>query len=491
MGRRWIAAVGVLALLAAACGSDTEPEAGGDGTERTPTTPTSGANGTDGSASTGDTADTGEADPGEDDQAAATPTSVSGPSTESSESTQSERRVVRPIRLAVPERSQPSANPELAGSAITSFGFDLFSAARRSLSGEQAENLTVSPTSVAVALAMLEPGTVEDAQGQVRALMAITDAERFHRSMNSLQADLEARQPSPFGDQDPGEITIRIANAAYLQQGYPFLDEYLATIGANYGPVLYEVDFRPDPDAVGRGINDFVADATEDQITDLIADGVISPDTVLALINALYFKGSWLSPFEEAETVTDRFTRLDGTTVEVDLMQGIGNSSAAGDGWIGATKSYTGDLEAQFILPDDGRFDEIAADLSSVLAEYERNRTSHDDLSVPRFKVRSQVKLDEALKALGMTAPYENGGLLGIAEDPQLVVDKVIHETVVAMDEEGTEAAAATVLLSFPTSGPPSPPVPVVLDRPFLYRIVDRQTGATLFVGQVVDPVSD
>lgn len=453
--------------MAGACGSDS-------GSDPDPET---------GQATTSGESSSGSDDPDESDEEQPDTTSTTTGTTEA------ELSVVRPINLALPERVGASANPETAGSAITSFGFDLFSAARRSApADDEAQNLSLSPASVAIALAMLEPGTVEDAQGQLRALLAITNADRFHASMNSLQQSLEAREPTEAGDQDPGEITMRVANAAYLQEGYPFEEPYLEAIGGNYGPVLYEVDFAPDPDGVARGINDFVANATEQQITDLIADGVISPDTVLALVNALYFKASWLEPFQEAETTADNFTRFDGSTVGVDMMQGSSGSSAEGDGWVGATKSYTGGLDAQFILPDEGRFDEVAADLSAVFDEYERNRTSGADLAVPRFEVRSSVQLDEALRSLGFTAAYENGGLLGIADDPRLVVDKIIHETFVAMDEEGTEAAAATVVLGFLTSGPPSPPVPVVLDRPFLYRIIDRQTGATLFIGQILDP---
>lgn len=87
-----------------------------------------------------------------------------------------------------------------------------------------------------------------------------------------------------------------------------------------------------------------------------------------------------------------------------------------------------------------------------------------------------------------MTAPFAEGGLLGIADDPRLVIDNVIHQAFVAMDEEGTEAAAATVVLMYPTSGPLREPVPVTLDRPFIYRIIDDQTGATMFIGQVLDP---
>ena len=388
--------------------------------------------------------------------------------------------------VPVAVRAAPSDSPGLAGKSITEFGLDLFAQVR---SNDVGANITVSPASVAIALAMVEPGTVDAAREQIRTLLRIDDPTAFHASMNALEQDLEARTPGTYGEgDDPGEVTVDVANAAFLQQGYPFEADYLDTVGSNYGPVLREVDFGPDPDRVAHEINDFVADATNDQIVDMIADGTIKPDTVLALVNALYLKASWLETFDEAATTNHPFTLLDGTTVDVAMMNGTSSSSASGDGWVAATKSYVGGVSAQFILPDEGRFDEIAANLPAVLTDYELNRTTGTDLSVPRFETRTSTELSPALNTLGLTAPYGSGGLLGIANDPGLVIYSVIHEAFVAMDEDGTEAAAATVVLFFPVSGPPSPPVPVVLDRPFLYRIIDDTSGATLFVGQITDP---
>jgi serpin B len=381
----------------------------------------------------------------------------------------------------------PTADPKLAGQAISAFSTELFTSVRAT--SKPGDNVAISPASVAFALAMLEPGTVGAAQTQLRGLLHIDDPVAFHAAMNALEQNLEARVPTAFnpGD-DPGEITMRIANAAYLQKGYPFEPAYLTTVGSNYGPVLNEVDFGADPDAVAHQINAFVADATNDRIPQLVADGVIDPLTVLALVNALYLKASWLGPFDAASTKDQTFTGLDGSEHMVPMMNGGSDSSAAGNGWIGATKTYVGGLSAQFILPDEGRFDEIADHLDRVIAEYTTNQTSPSTLGLPRFDLRFGVELTPALQALGLTAPYDGGGLLGIAPDPTLALDKVIHQTDVAMDEQGTEAAAATVAFGYATSAPLNPPVPVVLDRPFLYRIVDDETGTTLFIGQVLDP---
>lgn len=390
------------------------------------------------------------------------------------------------VVVAVADRTVATAESDIAGQAVTAFGLDLFAAAR---SGDIESNVTISPASVAIALAMVEPGTVDAAQEQMRALLRIDDPAAFHASMNALERDLEARAPSAFNEgDDPGEVTVRVANAAYLQEGYPFENDYLDTVGSNYGPILRTVDFSPDPDGIAHEINAFVAEATNDQIVDLIADGTIKADTVLALVNALYLKASWLETFDETATTDSAFTLLGGTDVDINMMNGGSDASASGDGWVAADKSYVGGLRAQFILPDEGRFEEIAATLPTVLTEIDENRTSGAELAVPRFETRTSTELSAALNDLGLTAPYQNGGLLGIANDPRLVIDKVIHEAFVAMDEEGTEAAAATVVLAYPTSGPPSPPVPVVLDRPFFYRIIDSVSGATLFLGQVTDP---
>ena len=389
--------------------------------------------------------------------------------------------------VLVSERSTDSVvDPEVAGEAITSFGNDLFAAARAE--GPD-ENVTLSPMSIAIALAMVEPGANGDGLSQLHDVLNIDDPERFHASMNALERDLEARVPSEFGpNNDPGEITVRIANSAYLQEGFPFEDAYLDAIGTNYGTVLNEVDFRPDPDAVAHEINDWIAEQTEDRIVDLIGDGVLTESTVLTLVNALYLNASWIAPFEESRTTEEAFSLLDGTTTQIQLMNGSGGSSARGDGWVGATKSYTGGLRIQFILPDEGRFEEVAGRLPAVFEDYSEVVTDGTRLRIPNFESRTTTELKDPLEALGLTAPFEGGNLLGIANTPTLAVGDVLHETFVAIDEQGTEAAAATVVLFSAFSGPPSPPVPVILDRPFFYRITDWFSGTTLFIGQITNP---
>lgn len=383
----------------------------------------------------------------------------------------------------------PPADHRLAGEAISAFGYDLFRAVAAGTAADG--NVVVSPASVAIALAMLEPGATGEARTQLRKLLRIEDPEVFHASMNALEQTLEARVAEPQNEGDkPGELAVRIANAAYLQQGYPFVPAYLAAIGAHYGPVLHAVDFRPDPDAVAAEINRFIAEATNDRLTDVVGQGDIKPETVLALVNALYLKASWLGTFDGKNTTDEPFTRLDGTDVTVPLMRGSGSSSARGDGWVGATKPTVGGLAVQFILPDEGRFPEVAGRFAEVVADYREHATSGSELALPRFETRFGTEISPALQALGLTAPFENGGLLDVADDDTLRLDQAIHHTFLAMDEDGLEAAAATVLLVVALSKPAREPVPVILDRPFLFRIYDQQTDATLFAGRIMDPTS-
>jgi len=390
--------------------------------------------------------------------------------------------------VQVADRTASTVDPTLAGEAITEFGQDIFQAARNE---SPDDNVTLSPLSIAVALAMLEPGAGEEATAQFREVFHFDDSETFHASMNALEQALENRELPDYGDDnDAGELTLRIANAAYLQAGYPFESTYLEVIGSNYGPVLNEVDFMADTEDVRQEINGWVSDQTNERILELIPEDSLKPETVLALVNALYLNASWFEPFDEASTVDETFTRLDGTGVDVPIMQGSGSTSSQGDGWVGATKSYTGGMSIQFILPDEGEFEQVADNLRSVIAAYAEQQSGGTTLHVPRFETRTSVEVSPLLQTLGLTLPYQEGNLLGVAEDPKLIVDQVIHQTWVSIDEQGTEAAAATVVLATTTSAPANAPVPVILDRPFLYRIFDHETRATLFIGQVVDPTA-
>jgi len=386
------------------------------------------------------------------------------------------------------EAADPGADVRLAGQAVTGFGADLLAAvAADGGSG----NVVVSPLSVALVLALTEPGATGAAQEQLRQVLGATDPAAFHASMSALeQRLLDLAAPPAGGDGEPGELVLRLADRAYLQDGYPFEPTYLDAIGSAYGPVLHGVDYEPDPDAVAHEINAFVDDVTDGLIPRLIEDGVLSRDTVLTLVNALYLKASWQEAFEASATEDGPFTRADGSSVTVPFLHGKATSSARGEEWVGATKAYVGGLVAQLILPDEGQMDAVVADLPAVLADYADRAGPGGPLALPKLETRFTADVSTALQAMGLTAPYERGGLLGIADDESLVLSKVLHETYLAVDEEGTEAAAATAAVFEATSAPVEQPLSVVLDRPFVLRIFDPASDATLFLGVVNDPTA-
>jgi serpin B len=444
----------VIALLAAGCGSDTT-------TTAPPSAPSTGAPST----------------------APPTPPTTESPT----EPTMPRGGSIEPVALA--DRQPATESPATAGEAVRAFGFDVFAAAAGA--APASDNVVVSPLSIAIALAMLEPGASSDATTELRDLLHIDDAATWHASMNALEQQLESRRPDEAGeDQDPGELHADIANAAFIQPGYAFDPDYLDTVGSNYGAVIEELDFLADQAAAADRINEFIADATDDRITDLVGEDAIDPRTVLALVNALVLQASWQSPFVADATVDDDFTRLDGSTVTLPLMHGRSDASGRGDGWVAATKRLVGRLGIEIVLPDEGRFEEIASRYPDVVAEYATGRRDGAELVMPNFETRVTTDLTDVLVAMGLTAPFETGNLMAIANDPMLVLDRALHETWLSIDEDGIEAAAATVLLMMATSAPVEEPVAVVLDRPFLFRIVDDVSGATLFVGRIMDPTA-
>ena len=398
-----------------------------------------------------------------------------------------------PSSPVMPVRAASAGEPQVAGEAVADFGFELL--AGSSARADAGANVVVSPLSVAIALALLEPGATGDGQTQLHELLGIDDRIEWHAAMSALEQALESRttddQFRSLGEeQDPGEVAVNVADAAFLQPGYPFRDDYLDAIGTTYGPVLEELDFEADQQAAADRINAFIADATDDRITDLVSADAIDPSTVLALVNALLLKASWLENFDRDQTVDTTFQLADGADVTVPMMFGSAGRSGSGDGWVAATKPLVGGLAVEFYLPDAGRLDDVETRFAEVADDYAEQFNPGGLLGVPRFETRVDTTLTEMLPDLGLTAVFQKGNLLGIADDPKLVVDKVLHQAWVSFDEDGVEAAAATILLAVTESAPIDPPIDVVLDRPFLFRIIDQSSGATLFTGRIVDPTA-
>lgn len=367
------------------------------------------------------------------------------------------------------------------------FAFDLYQV----LKGPQ-DNLFYSPYSVSLALAMTYAGARNTTEKQMAAAMHYTlPQDRLHPAFNSLDQELSGRGQGAKGKDGKG-FRLNIVNAIWGQKGYPFLAQYLDLLAEDYGAGLRTLDFRTAPDASRLTINDWVAGQTEQRIKDLIPPGAIDPLTRLVLTNAIYFNAAWANTFEKNATQPADFHLADGSTVKVPTMHQTERLGyAAGDGYQAVTLPYDGrELEMVVLLPDPGKFAEFERSLSagkvdSVIKDIAPKQVA---LSLPGFKYESEFSLGKILAAMGMPIAFSGqADFSGMTGDRELSISEVVHKAFVAVDESGTEAAAATAVIMRATAMPVMP-LEVKVDRPFIFLIRDIRTGSVIFVGKVMDP---
>lgn len=392
-------------------------------------------------------------------------------------------------------REPPSGTPsvdderlaELA-SGNAAFALDL----HNSLTAQQGGNLFVSPYSISVALAMTYAGAKGETETQMRETLRYTLGEDVHPAFADLSAALDSRTTTedPLSGEDVDAFQLAVANALWGREGVPFLEDYLDLVEQYYGAGLRRADFVGDPDGERERINDWVADQTEDRIDELLPANSISAQTVLVLTNAIYFMASWHFEFDPADTEDETFTALDGTESTVPMMhQNIRTDYAELPNAQAVELPYVGEeVSMVVILPDDGEFESFERDLDAeaLFGIFDELGDAAGDLALPKFEYETDVQLSEALEALGMPVAFGGGAdFSGMVENGGLWIDEVYHDSFVSVDEEGTEAAAATAVVM--TESAPPQWGELRFDRPFLFCIRDKPTDAVLFLGRVVD----
>lgn len=354
-------------------------------------------------------------------------------------------------------------------------------------------NVVLSPYSIAVALGMTLAGAGGSTAEEMRAVLGADD--RFHAGLNALTTHVEGlagRQERADGSK--AEISLDAANQLFGQEGVGWEQPFLDLLAEEYGAGMRIVDFETAAEEARDLINTWVEEQTEDRIEDLIPEGVLDALTRLVLVNAIYLKAPWESPFVTEATAPGRFHLLDGRTVEVDMMAGadVFGPLVTGDGFRAARLPYAGGgLAMTVVLPDEGRFAEVeevvvGGRLGSVL---EGGTPTGVDVRLPKWTFRTSAGLGEILADLGMPTAFEPGMAdfrPMTEEDLDLFISAVLHQGFIAVDEEGTEAAAATAVVVGETSAPVLESFHV--DRPFLYVIHDVEHGTPLFLGRVLDP---
>jgi serpin B len=315
--------------------------------------------------------------------------------------------------------------------------------------------------------------------------------DRLHPAFNSLDLALARRGEGPQG-RGRESYRLNIANAIWGQEGYVFLPEFLDVLAENYGAGLRLLDFAGAPEGSRLAINDWVSDQTEGKIRDLMPQDVINTQTRLVLTNAIYFKAGWSFPFKAQDTEEGPFHLTDGGEVTVPMMkQSLKFRYAEGDGYQALELPYgLGELSMVILLPQAGQFEafEGSLDAGRVGAIVKNFEEWDVTLSIPRFEFESGFSLKETLAAMGMPDAFGAADFSGMTGSPELLISAVEHKAFVSVDEEGTEAAAATGVAMEVSA--PNRHAEFTVDRPFVFLIRDNETGAILFVGRVMNPVA-
>ncbi|MDD4859511.1 MAG: serpin family protein [Dehalococcoidales bacterium] len=353
-------------------------------------------------------------------------------------------------------------------------------------------NLFYSPYSISEALAMTYAGARGTTEQQMaEALKYSLVQARLHPAFNYLDLQLKQRGQGAKGKDEKG-FRLNVVNAIWGQRDYKFLDQYLDVLAQNYGAGLRVLDFIKEPEESRVVINKWVSDQTEQKIEDLIPQGVINELTRLVLTNAIYFNAAWQYPFKEAATTDDTFNLLNSSTVTVPLMKQSASFKYVETASYQAVElPYDGqELSMVILLPKAGQFDTFeksltGAQVKDIIDKLVRQQVV---LTMPKFEYESSFGLKKALTDLGMGVAFtEQADFAGMNGKRDLLIQDVIHKAYIGVDEEGTEAAAATAVIVGTTSAP-AQPVEMKIDRPFVYLIRDIATGATIFTGRVLNP---
>jgi serpin B len=390
--------------------------------------------------------------------------------------------------------SRAAGDPTLAAGAadeVRAFTADLY----RRLSRSDG-NLVCSPYSVAVALAMARVGAKGTTAAEMDRVLHAPELRRLNAGLGALDALLEKRSgPVRRADGSTARVELHVANSRWGQQGVAWHPPFLDALARYYGAGMRLVDYRDDPEVARSRINAWTSDQTHRKIPHLIPEGVLTELTRLVLVNALYLKAPWEHPFDKSGTDALPFIRTDGSAVTVPTMGAEIPASryARGDGWEAAELRYAGnDLAMTVILPDRGTLPALQDDLDGDrLALILRSPVPVGtlDLRIPKWTFRTAKSLNETLIALDMPTAFDprTADFGGMTSEAKLFISAVLHEAFIAVDEAGTEAAAATaVVLTDSAAGPRA--VSMVVDRPFLFVIHDIPTSTPLFLGRVTDP---
>ena len=376
------------------------------------------------------------------------------------------------------------------------------------------ENALLSPYSIQSALAMTYAGAAGETKAEMAKVLHYPDDEAaLHRSFADFRRELETIHErterlvkNPAHESGPSEpVTLEIANRLYGQSGYAFRPAFLSLVKDNYGAPFQPVDFLHAAESVRGEINGWVSERTHNRINDLIPTGGVNATTRLALVNTIYFKAAWAEKFLEYSTRAEPFF-VGGTQVEkvqTMLHQSRHFGYMRGQGFEAITIRYVGEeVQLLILLPDEKNgLAALEAKLTpQLLVKCSNPAPAELIVHLPKFKLEPpSIPLGSVLQSLGMKTAFDQprgkadfDRMAPRKPNDYLALSEVFHKAFLALDEQGTEAAAATAVAMKAVfammDNPRSEPIEVRVDHPFLFAIQHRASGACLFLGRVVDP---
>jgi serpin B len=386
--------------------------------------------------------------------------------------------------LVVPVRADHDAPPAKTDPKLvdgnTQFALDLYARLR-----DKDDNLFFSPLSLSTALAMTYGGARGNTAKEMKeALHFDLDPARLHPAMAGLLGGLQApKEKAPY--------ELNIANALWVEQTYGLLPDFVTLCQNNYQAAARPVDFKTAAEAQRKTINDWVEERTKAKIKDLLAPGVVNADSRLVLTNAVYFKGNWKEPFDRAKTRDSAFTLIDGKSIQVPMMGQTSRFGYMQEPDLQAVEMpYNGDaLSMVILLPRkaDGLADlEKTLNAKALSGWIGKLRPQEVYVGLPRFTMTASYGMIPMLQSLGMREAFkpDTADFSGLSGKRDLFISAVAHKAFVDVNEEGTEAAAATGVGVSTASIPPA----FRADHPFIFLIRDIRSGSILFFGRVMNP---
>ncbi len=354
------------------------------------------------------------------------------------------------------------------------------------------ESLIFSPYSIFQAFLMTYAGANAETKAEIAKALAIDpqDGDKVHEWMNALNIRLTARPE--FVRQDAQPLEFNVANALWAQKEGQFEQAFLDMLSANYDAGLKLVDFSKPEDA-RQLINLWVAAQTNEKIKELIPAGMLNEMTRLVITNAVYFKGAWSHQFDPQMNTQEPFYKLDGSQTTVEMMNTHFNGAAlVNDQYQAVRLPYEQSSFSMLAIMPTGDFktfeNELGSRLNDILKAIDASSASIQ-LGMPKFKTESNFSLADQLQALGMEQAFDPNfaDFSGITGAKDIFISDAIHQAYIDVNEQGTEAAAATAVAMEMTSMP-GESYEIKLDHPFIYVIYDQETNTIVFMGRVLAP---